>query len=164
MTLPPHRAVSSAAVGFVIPISTTNSKWPEGKLMPYVAVVTVVALLEFLFFGIQVARARAKYGIHAPATSGHEIFDRHFRVQMNTLEQLVMFLPTLWIFARFVSPLWAASFGFVFIIGRAVYAVSYVRDPKRRSLGFALTSLPNLIMMVWIVVWAIEAIAKDAAF
>jgi glutathione S-transferase len=131
--------------------------------MPYVAIVTVIALLEFLYFGLQVARARTKYGVQAPATSGHEIFDRHFRVQMNTLEQLMMFLPTLWIFARFVSPLWAAGFGIVFIIGRAIYAASYVRDPKGRSLGFALTSIPNLIMMAWIVVWAIEAIAKGAA-
>jgi glutathione S-transferase len=131
--------------------------------MPYVAIVTVIALLEFLAFGLLVARARGKYGIHAPATTGHEIFERHFRVQMNTLEQLVMFLPTLWIFARFVSPIWAAGFGVVFVIGRAIYAASYVRDPKSRSLGFALTSLPTLIMMLWIVVWAIQAIVKGGA-
>jgi glutathione S-transferase len=131
--------------------------------MPYVAIVTVVALLEFFLFGFQVGRARTKYGIHAPATSGHEVFDRCFRVHMNTLEQLVLFLPTLWIFARFISPFWAASFGVVFIIGRAIYAVSYVRDPKSRALGFALTALPTLAMMVWIVVWAIRAIASGAA-
>jgi hypothetical protein len=131
--------------------------------MPYVAIVTVVALLEFFLFGFQVGRARTKYGIHAPATSGHEVFDRCFRVHMNTLEQLVMFLPTLWIFASFISPLWAAGFGVVFIIGRAIYAVSYVRDPKSRALGFALSALPTLAMMVWIVVWAIRAIASGAA-
>jgi glutathione S-transferase len=131
--------------------------------MPYVAIVTVVALLEFFLFGFQVGRARTKYGIHAPATSGHEVFDRCFRVHMNTLEQLVMFLPTLWIFARFISPLWAAGFGVVFIIGRAIYAVSYVRDPKSRALGFALSALPTLAMMVWIIVWAIRAIASGAA-
>jgi glutathione S-transferase len=131
--------------------------------MPYVAIVTVIALLEFLYFGAGVARARTKYGIHAPAVTGHEIFDRYFRVQMNTLEQLVMFLPTMWIFARFISPIWAAGFGVIFVIGRAIYAASYVRDPKSRSLGFALTSLPTLAMMVWILVWAIMAIAKGAA-
>jgi glutathione S-transferase len=132
--------------------------------MPYVAIVTVLALLQFLFFGIQVARARTKYGVHAPAVSGHEIFDRHFRVQMNTLEQLVMFLPLLWVFARFVSPLYAAGFGAVWIIGRAIYGISYVRDPKSRALGFALTSIPTLIMMIWILIWAIGVIAKGAAF
>jgi hypothetical protein len=135
----------------------------QGKLVPYVAVVTVVALFEFFVFGLQVGRARTKYGVHAPATSGHEIFDRRFRVQMNTLEQLVLFLPTLWIFARFISPIWAAGFGAVFIVGRAIYAASYVRDPKSRALGFALTALPTLIMMIWIVVWAIGVIAKGAA-
>ena len=90
--------------------------------MPYVAIVTVLALLEFLWFGVLVGRARAKYGVPAPAMSGNDMFDRHFRVQMNTLEQLVLFLPSLWIFARYVSPIWAAALGAVFIIGRAIYA------------------------------------------
>jgi len=75
-----------------------------------------------------------------------------------------MFLPVLWIYSRFVSPLWGAAFGVVFIIGRAIYGVTYVRDPKSRSVGFALTSLPTLIMMVWILVWAVMAIANGAAF
>jgi glutathione S-transferase len=110
-----------------------------------------------------VGRARAKYGIHAPATSGHEMFDRCFRVHGNTNEQLVIFVPTLWIFAHFVSPIWAAGFGVVYLIGRGIYSVTYVRDPKSRSLGFALTAIPMLIMMVWLLVWAIGAIAKGAA-
>lgn len=126
--------------------------------MPYVALVTIVALGQFLFLGGKVARARGQYGIAAPATTGNEMFERHFRVQMNTLEQLVIFLPLLWIFAAYVSPIWAAAAGVVFIIGRAVYAVSYVRDPKSRSLGFALTALPMLAMMIGILVWAIRAL------
>lgn len=130
--------------------------------MPYVAIVTVLALLQFVYLGWLVGAARSKYGVHAPATTGHEMFDRQFRVHMNTLEQLVLFLPTLWIFARFVSPIWAAGFGVLFIIGRAVYAVTYVRDPKKRSLGFALTSIPSLIMMVWVIVWAVQALMSGA--
>ena len=126
--------------------------------MPYVALVTVIALLEFQWFGIQVARARAKYGIKAPAIIGNEIFERHFRVQMNTLEQLVMFLPSLWLFAHFVSPIWASALGAVFLVGRVIYGVTYVRDPKTRSLGFALTALPTLIMILGIIVWAVHAI------
>lgn len=130
--------------------------------MPYVAIITVLALLEFCWFGMQVGRARAKYGVPAPAMSGNDMFDRHFRVQMNTLEQLVMFLPSLWIFARYVSPIWAAALGAVFVIGRAIYAGAYVRDPKSRSLGFALTALPTLIMMLGILIWAIRGLVTTA--
>lgn len=126
--------------------------------MPYVALVTVLALLEFNTFALMVAKARGKYGIAAPAVTGHAIFERHFRVQMNTQEQLIMFLPSLWIFAHFISPTWAAILGVVFIVGRAIYAVSYVRDPKSRALGFGLTALPTLIMIIGIIVWAVHAI------
>jgi uncharacterized membrane protein YecN with MAPEG domain len=126
--------------------------------MPYVAIVTMLALLEFLWLGFRVGSARSKYGIHAPATTGNEIFERHFRVQANTVEQLLIFLPSLWIFGRYVSPLWAAALGVVFIIGRAIYAIAYVRDPKSRSLGFALTSLPTLALIVGVLVWAVRAL------
>lgn len=129
--------------------------------MPYVAIVTVVALIEFFFFGALVARARAKYGVAAPATTGNEIFERYFRVQMNTLEQLVVFLPLLWVFASFISPLWAAGLGAVFVVGRAIYAASYIRDPKSRALGFALTALPNFALMIGTLVWAIRAMATQ---
>jgi glutathione S-transferase len=131
--------------------------------MPYVAIVTVVALLQFFWFGWQVGAARSKYNIPAPAISGNDVFERTFRVQMNTQEQLLVFLPALWIFASFISPLWAAAFGAVFIVGRAVYAVTYVRDPKSRSIGFALTALPNLVMLVWILIWAVMALMKAPA-
>lgn len=130
--------------------------------MPYVAIVTVLALVEFLWFGALVGKARVKYSMPAPATTGNEVFERHFRVQMNTLEQLVLFLPTLWIFALYVSPIWAAAAGVVFIVGRAIYAGAYVRDPKGRSLGFALTVLPTLLMMLGILIWAIRAIVVTA--
>jgi glutathione S-transferase len=126
--------------------------------MPYVALVTIAALGQFFLLGGSVARARVKYGIAAPATTGNEIFERHFRVQMNTLEQLVVFLPLMWIFAAYVSPIWAAALGVVFIIGRAIYAASYVRDPKSRSLGFALTALPTFALMIGVLVWAARAL------
>lgn len=128
--------------------------------MPYVAIVTVLALFEFLWLGLRVGAARAKYGVHAPATTGNEIFERHFRVQANSVEQLLMFLPSLWVFGSYVSPLWAAALGAVFIIGRAIYAITYVRDPKSRSLGFGLTVLPTLALMVGILVWAVRALLQ----
>lgn len=126
--------------------------------MHYVAIVTVLALLEFMWFGWLVGRARAKYGIAAPAITGNEFFERQFRVHMNTLEQLVIFLPALWIFAYYMSPLAAAGLGVVFIVGRAIYAVAYVRDPKSRSLGFGLTSAPMMFLMGGVLWGAIRAI------
>jgi glutathione S-transferase len=129
--------------------------------MPYVAIVTVVALLQFFWFGWQVGVARGKYNIPAPAITGNDMFERHFRVQMNTQEQLLVFLPALWIFASFISPLWAAVLGAIFIIGRGVYATTYVRDPKSRSIGFALTAIPNLLMLLGILIWAVWALVKS---
>jgi glutathione S-transferase len=126
--------------------------------MPYVAIVTIVALLEFMWFGWLVGRARARYGIAAPAVSGNEMFERTFRVHMNTLEQLIIFLPALWLFAYYVSPIWGAALGVVFIIGRALYANAYVRDPKARDIGFALTSLPMLALMIGVLIAAIRAL------
>jgi hypothetical protein len=82
---------------------------------------------------------------------------------MNTLEQLVVFLPVLWMFAHFVNPWWAAGFGVVFIVGRAIYSMTYVCDPKSRELGFALTVLPTLAMAIWTGIWAIAAIVNDTA-
>jgi hypothetical protein len=132
--------------------------------MPLVAIVTVLALGQFFWLSVQVARARSRYGVAAPATHGNEVFERHFRVQMNTLEQLVLFLPSLWIFANYISPLWATALGMVFVIGRAIYATSYVRDPKSRSLGFGLTAFPTVTMMIGIVIWAVRAILLGAVW
>lgn len=126
--------------------------------MPYLVLITVLALLQFLYFGIQVGRARGRYQLPAPATTGNEHFERHFRVQMNTLEQLVMFLPALWLFGTYVSAYWAWPLGLVFIIGRGVYAVSYVRDPKSRSLGFLLSALPTLTMLMGAAISAAHSI------
>jgi uncharacterized MAPEG superfamily protein len=115
--------------------------------MAWVIIVMVLALLQFYGFGIAVGRARVQHGVAAPATTGNPVFERYFRVQMNTLEQLVVFLPAIWLFAQFVDPHWAAGLGAVYLAGRLLYFMSYVKDPKSRGLGFALTSLPILIML-----------------
>ncbi|MFL6575284.1 MAG: MAPEG family protein [Povalibacter sp.] len=123
--------------------------------MHYVAIVSVLALLEFLILGFLVAIARGKYGVAAPAVSGHEMFERHFRIHMNTLEQLVVFLPAMWICTRYFDPTWVAALGSLFVIGRIVYAVSYFRDPRKRTMGFVLTSLPVMAYLVIILYGAI---------
>jgi len=116
--------------------------------MAIVAIVAMLAVIEFMVFSMLVGRARGTYGVKAPATSGHEVFDRYYRVQQNTLEQLVIFLPGLWVFGNHVSPLWAALLGIIFIIGRIVYLRGYVKDPDSRSIGFILSFLPSVILVI----------------
>jgi len=105
-----------------------------------VEIVTLLALLQYLWFGVLVGRARGRDGVKAPATTGSPGFERAYRVQMNTLEQLVVFLPALWLAARHWSPLLVALVGLVFLIGRALYARAYARDPASRGLGFMVTA------------------------
>ncbi|TFG98693.1 MAG: MAPEG family protein [Myxococcales bacterium] len=116
--------------------------------MEWIAIVTILALVEFIWFGIRVGAARGKYEIKAPATTGHDIFERHYRVQHNTLEQLVVFLPALWLFGSYVSGGIGALIGVVFLVGRALYAFAYVEDPAKRSTGFMLTFVPTALLLL----------------
>jgi glutathione S-transferase len=115
--------------------------------MPYVDIVTALAVLQFIAFGFQVGKARTKYGVKAPAVAGNEIFERHFRVQQNTLEQLIAFIPGIYLFSHYFNPLWAAALGVVYLIGRQVYAASYVKDPAKRGPGYGLTFLPMVVLI-----------------
>ena len=115
--------------------------------MNYIHIVAVLAVLQFWFFGILVGRARAKYGVKAPATSGNELFERVFRVQMNTLEQLVCFLPALLIAGVYWPNAIVASIGMVYLIGRFLYRQQYIADPNKRGPGFLLTVLPTLVLL-----------------
>lgn len=117
--------------------------------MELVAMITILALGQFVLFSVQVGSMRGKHGVKAPAVSGHPDFERMFRIQQNTLEQLVVFVPALWIFAQYVNPLWAAGLGLVFIIGRFIYRSSYLKDPASRGMGFTITFLPTAVMLVW---------------
>ena len=116
--------------------------------MAYVDIVTALAILQFMVFGFKVGGARTRYGVKAPASSGHEIFERYFRVQQNTLEQLVGLLAGLYLFSRYWNPVWAAALGLVYLIGREVFAYAYVKDPAKRGLGFAITFFPVVILVV----------------
>ena len=123
--------------------------------MEYVAIVTVLALLQFTWFGIQVGSMRAKHEIKAPAMFGQTEFDRMYRIHYNTMEQLVVILPAMWIYAHSVNPIWGAGFGVVYMIGRFIYRAAYLKDPAGRSLGFTLSFLPGAIMLVWVLVVAV---------
>lgn len=115
-------------------------QWPS--------LITWLTLLLLIWVAIGVGRARARYGIRAPATSGHEQFERAFRVQMNTLENAIVFLPALWLAARWWSPVWAAACGAIWIAGRLWYASAYLRDPAARSGGYGLSFLGLMVLLL----------------
>ena len=115
--------------------------------MNYLHIVAILAVVQFFFFGVLVGRARSEFNVKAPAVSGPEGFERAFRVQMNTLEQLVAFLPALFIAGLHWSSGWIAAIGVVYLIGRFIYWRSYVADPAKRGLGFALTVLPTFVLL-----------------
>ena len=126
--------------------------------MACVDIVTALALLQFIVFGFKVGRARGRYGIKAPATSGNETFERHFRVQQNTLEQLIVFLPGLYLFSHYYSPLVAAAIGVIYLIGREVYSMTYVKDPAKREIGYGLTFLPTVVLVLGGLFGAVRAL------
>jgi glutathione S-transferase len=120
------------------------------------ALVTCLAVAFFFFTTTQVSRARAAFGIKAPATSGHPDFERVFRVQMNTLEWMPIFLPALWLFAVYINDAAAATLGAVWIIGRLMYWNGYKQAANKRSMGFVVQAtaafalwLGALGMIVW---------------
>lgn len=126
--------------------------------MEYPAFVTLLAVLEYMIFTFQVGLGRAKYGVPAPAMSGNETWERLHRVQQNTLEQMLVFLPALWIFAHFWSPATAAAIGTLFLVGRPIYAVTYVRDPASRTVGFLLGFAANAILVIGSLVGVLGAL------
>ncbi|MEN9705224.1 MAG: hypothetical protein RLZZ393_1103 [Pseudomonadota bacterium] len=127
--------------------------------MSYVLLVVCLSLLQFMIFGMAVGYARHKYNCPAPATAGNEMFERYFRGQMNTLEQLVVFVPAVLLFASHVSETWAAGLGAVYLVGRTLYFLGYVRDPKSRGPGFLLTMVANSVLVAGTLVSAVRSLA-----
>jgi glutathione S-transferase len=105
--------------------------------------------------GIRVGQARAKYDVKAPATSGHPEFERTFRVHMNTLEGLVVYLPALFLFAMYINDYVAAGLGFLWIAGRYMYMEGYIEDAEKRSAGFGIQALAMLALLLGAIVGVI---------
>ena len=128
--------------------------------MAYVDIVTALAVLQFIVFGFKVGAARGRYGVKAPAITGNETFERYFRVQMNTLELLVMFLPSLWMAASFVPARWVALLGLIYLIGRFLYLRGYVTAAAKRGPGFGLSMLPILALMLIVLIGSIVRLIR----
>ena len=116
--------------------------------MELLAIITVLILIQTLFFGFEVGKARGKYKIKAPAVSGDEMFDRHYRIHQNTIEQIIIFIPSLWLFGYFVHMNIGAGLGLLFLIGRLIFRSAYLKDPASREIGFIMGFLPIAICLL----------------
>jgi uncharacterized MAPEG superfamily protein len=116
--------------------------------MEYTALIIIIALAQYLLFTFRVGAARGKYGINAPSTTGDETFERIFRVQQNTMEQLIVFIPSMVLFSMYLSPGWALAPGIVFIIGRQLYSHEYVANPASRTPGVALSLVASAVLLI----------------
>ena len=114
----------------------------------YTALVTLLAIAVYFYSSILVSQARRKFGVKLPAISGNPDFERVFRAQMNTLEWLPIFLPSLWLFSLFVHDYIAAILGIVWIVGRYVYMEGYVEAAEKRSAGFGIQALATLVLLL----------------
>jgi len=120
----------------------------ELKTLVWPAIATIGALLVYFGLGIGVGVARVKYKIAPPQTTGNDDFERVYRAHQNTLEQIVLFLPCLWLFSIFVSPTWGAILGGIWIIGRIAYAWGYYIEAGKRAAGNAIASLSTLVLLI----------------
>ena len=131
--------------------------------MNLVDLVAVAAIIQFLAYGFLAGRARAKYGVRAPAVTGHELFERAFRVQMNTMELMVAFLPALYLASKHWPSGYVASCGVVYIVGRLVYRRAYLAGPERRSVGFLLSVVPIFVLLLAALAGIFRAALQSAA-
>jgi uncharacterized membrane protein YecN with MAPEG domain len=122
-----------------------------------IVLVSVLALIVYLWTGARVAGARRKYGIHAPAVTGNPEFERYVRVQMNTLEWLPVFLASLWMASLYWAQTVVAVLGVLWPLARIYYAVSYVKDPASRGPGFGLQALSAILLMGIAAIGAVQA-------
>jgi len=112
------------------------------------ALITTFTLILLFGVAFNVSKARVRYKVDAPATTGHPKFELAYRVQMNTLENAVVFIPALWLFSYYVSVIWGAILGSTWLIGRIWYAFAYCKDAKKRAGGFGLSLLSFVILTI----------------
>ncbi|MBH8552649.1 MAPEG family protein [Nostocaceae cyanobacterium CENA357] len=117
-------------------------------MLPWTSLITALTLLLYLVITINVGRARAKYKVSPPQMTGNADFERVLRVQQNTLEQLVFFLPALWLFSLYVNSFWGALVGAIWLMGRSVYAWGYYQAAEKRMIGFVISSFSSIVLLL----------------
>jgi glutathione S-transferase len=116
--------------------------------MEYSIIIILIALLQYIVFIGRVGFTRGKYGVQAPKTTGNETWERLFRVQQNTMEQLIVFIPAMLTFTLYTSKAWVLLPGILFIIGRQIYSHLYVKEPSTRGLGMVLSFFSNIALVI----------------
>jgi glutathione S-transferase len=130
--------------------------------MQYAELVAILAVAQYLAFGALTGQARRESGLKAPTMTGHDGFERMYRVQMNTLETLVAFLPSLFVAAHYWPAVVVAGLGGVYLIGRTLYWRAYISDPSARSLGFMLSIVPTVILVLLAIVGIVYALVATS--
>jgi glutathione S-transferase len=126
--------------------------------MPLVHLVILIALVEYFIFGWLVGRARVRYNVPAPATTGDENFLRYYRAQANTLELLIIFIPSMLFFGQYFGKYAAAALGVLFIIGRALYFYGYVQAASKRHFGFLVSGIAVVALLIGAILGALRAL------
>ena len=128
------------------------SAWPS--------LITALTLLVYQVIALNVGRARVKYKVPPPQITGDPDFERVLRVQQNTGEQLIFFLPLLWLFSFYISPLWGAGVGAVWLVGRIVYAWGYYQAAEKRTIGFGISSISGIVLLLGSLVGIILSLVR----
>ena len=131
--------------------------------MEALAIVTSLALIQSVFFAFQVGKSRAQHGVSAPLMTGPDEFLREFRVHMNTVENLIVFIPAVWMFGYFIEPYWAAGIGLVYVISRFMYRAAYTGDPSKRSLPFTIGLACQAVLLLGTIVGAVLSYLSNTA-
>ncbi|MBE9039239.1 MAPEG family protein [Oscillatoriales cyanobacterium LEGE 11467] len=132
-------------------------------MYPATSLVTVAALIVYFAVTVNVGRARLKYQVTPPQMSGNPDFERVVRVHQNTLEQLILFLPALWLFSGFTNPSWGAGIGAVWVVGRILYAWGYYQAAEKRMAGFAIGTLATLTLLLGSLVGIVMFLVQNRA-
>ena len=115
--------------------------------LPWTSWATLATLIMYFWIIFNVGKARGKYRVQAPSVDGPPEFLRALRVQINTVEQLIFFIPALWLCAYWWNDKIAALGGLIWIIGRVIYAISYYRDAEKRAMGFVISTLAAIALV-----------------